>query len=58
MKFGLDFGTTNSSISIFDGKKAEVLPIDHVALDPRVVRSMVFLKEERQSLTLSLPGAK
>jgi len=42
-KFGLDFGTTNSSIAIADGDSGRVLEIDIKAGDPRVVRSMLYL---------------
>ncbi|MCL4367217.1 Hsp70 family protein [Patescibacteria group bacterium] len=42
MKVGLDFGTTNSSISVVQNGQAVVLPIDQLATDPRVVRSMLF----------------
>ncbi len=41
-KFGLDFGTTNSSIAIADGKSGKVLEVDLHAPDPRVVRSMLY----------------
>lgn len=41
-KFGLDFGTTNSSVSISDGEGVRVLAIDPQSLDPRVVRSMLY----------------
>ncbi|MCL5784533.1 MAG: Hsp70 family protein [Patescibacteria group bacterium] len=42
IKFGLDFGTTNSSISMAQGDKVVVLPVDMMATDPRVVRSMLY----------------
>lgn len=43
-KFGLDFGTTNSSISVSENGKVTVLPIDEMGGDPRVVRSMLYFK--------------
>ncbi|MBI4037326.1 Hsp70 family protein [Candidatus Daviesbacteria bacterium] len=47
MKFGLDFGTTNSSISINQGGKTRVIEVDQAALDQRVIRSMLyFLRRE------------
>lgn len=47
LKFGLDFGTTNSSISINSGEEVKVLEIDSEAIDPRVIRSMLyFLRRE------------
>ena len=41
-KYGLDFGTTNSSIAIADGEIGRVLEVDLEAGDPRVVRSMLY----------------
>ncbi len=41
-KYGLDFGTTNSSIAIADGESGKVLEVDLKAGDPRVVRSMLY----------------
>lgn len=43
-QYGLDFGTTNSSISVVENGKAVVLSIDDSAQDPRVVRSMLYFK--------------
>ncbi len=31
MRFGLDFGTSNTSLAVWDGAKSEVLPIDPLA---------------------------
>ncbi|HLQ04353.1 MAG TPA: Hsp70 family protein, partial [Verrucomicrobiae bacterium] len=31
MRFGLDFGTSNTTLAVWDGAKSEVLPIDPVA---------------------------
>ncbi len=40
--YGLDFGTTNSSISINDGDKPRLFPIDDLAASPEVVRSALY----------------
>jgi hypothetical chaperone protein len=48
-KFGLDFGTTNSSIAIAEAGTGKVLEVDMNAGDPRVVRSMLhFNRREFQ----------
>src|SRR5256884_2546788 len=31
MRFGLDFGTSNTSLAVFDGESTHVLPIDRIA---------------------------
>ncbi len=51
MKYGLDFGTTNTSIAIKDGNTGKVLPIDLNAPDPRVIRTMLFFL--RRELVIS-----
>lgn len=41
-KFGIDFGTTNSSIAVSGNGDSRVVEIDMSAKDPRVVRSMLY----------------
>src|SRR2546422_836039 len=42
MKYGLDFGTTNSAIAIEENGTGKVLPVDASASDPRVVRTVLY----------------
>lgn len=57
IKFGLDFGTTNSSIAVSqDGKNSEIIKVDYSALDPRVVRSMLYFN--RRELVIDSKVAK
>ncbi len=47
MKYGFDFGTTNSAIAIPIKGVGQVVKIDDVAADPRVVRTLLyFLRRE------------
>lgn len=47
MKYGLDFGTTNSSISVAKNGQVTVVPVDLAAQDLQVLRSMLyFLRRE------------
>jgi len=39
---GLDFGTTNSTIAVFDGHKIEYLKIDPFSLNPTVMTSTLY----------------
>lgn len=55
MKCGLDFGTTNSSISVFANGKSTVLKIDDAALDPRVIRSMIFFERRKLIIDPKIP---
>ena len=42
LSYGLDFGTTNSSISILKDGKPYLFPIDSAAANPAVVRSALY----------------
>src|SRR5687768_6202300 len=41
---GVDFGTSNSSAAVYDGSTIHLLPLDHAAVDPRVMRSLVYIE--------------
>ena len=43
VRVGLDFGTTNTSAAIYDGKALKLLPIDAANSDPRILRTTLFL---------------
>lgn len=45
MHYGLDFGTSNSVISFFDGQKVRLLPIDDLAPDPMILRSVLYFRK-------------
>jgi hypothetical chaperone protein len=57
-KFGLDFGTTNSSIAIADGESGKVLEVDMKAGDPRVVRSMLYFNRREFTVKSHVNKAK
>lgn len=44
--YGLDFGTSNSAISIAQGGNAQVLPIDPIAGVPEVLPSQIYFKKD------------
>src|SRR5215510_14742979 len=45
---GVDFGTSNSSAAVYDGSSIRLLPIDHAAADPCVMRSLVYIERSGQ----------
>jgi len=47
MKIGLDFGTTNSSLSILANNKVTLLPIDEFAQKPEVIRSALYFYPQK-----------
>jgi hypothetical chaperone protein len=46
MRIGLDFGTTNSSAAIYDGRELTLLPLDAINSNPRILRSTLFITRE------------
>jgi hypothetical chaperone protein len=42
MKYGFDFGTTNSSISLLLNGEPRLIPVDKKSIDPTVIRSLLF----------------
>lgn len=41
-RYGFDFGTTNSSISLLSNGEPHLIPVDKKSLDPSVVRSLLY----------------
>ncbi len=48
---GMDFGTTNSGMSLFDGREVHLLPLDPANTNPRVIRTALYLTND-QSITI------
>ena len=46
MRVGLDFGTTNSSAAIYDGRRVRLLNLDPVNNAPAIMRSTLFITRE------------
>ena len=43
MRIGLDFGTTNTSAAVFDGKSVRLLPLDPFSNNPNILRTTLFM---------------
>ncbi len=43
MRIGLDFGTTNTSAAVFDGRSVRLLPLDPSNNNPGILRTTLFL---------------
>ncbi len=46
MRVGLDFGTTNSSAAVYDGKRVQLLNLDPANTAPTIMRSTLFITRE------------
>ncbi|MFM7679112.1 MAG: hypothetical protein ACKO83_09735, partial [Roseiflexaceae bacterium] len=57
MHVGLDFGTTNSSVSLYDGTNVTLLPLDSFSINPKVMRTTLFIMREFNGKTYQ-PGPR
>ena len=44
LSVGIDFGTSNSSAAVYDGRSVRLLSLDGYATDPRVMRSLIYIE--------------
>jgi hypothetical chaperone protein len=49
IKVGIDFGTSNSGVAIYDGQRVTVLPIDRQNVQPEVVKTVLYITRDYQS---------
>lgn len=43
---GIDFGTSNSGVSVFDGQRVAILPIDQMNVQPEVVKTILYITRD------------
>jgi hypothetical chaperone protein len=48
LKVGLDFGTSNSGVAVYDGRQVKLLPIDRQNVLPEVVKTVLYITREYQ----------
>ncbi len=46
ISIGLDFGTSNSGVSVYDGKKLHILPIDQTNVTPEVIKTVIYITKD------------
>ena len=49
LSVGIDFGTSNSGVAVYDGKKVQLLPIDRKNVMPEVVKTILYISRDYQS---------
>lgn len=47
MIVGMDFGTTNSGMAVYDGQELRRLPLDPASENPRVLRTALYITNEQ-----------
>lgn len=48
MIVGMDFGTTNSGMALYNGRSVNVLPLDPANNNPRIARTALYITNEQQ----------
>ena len=48
MRFGLDFGTSNTSLAVWDGSRSDVLPLDPLA--GAAMPTVLYVRRDGSSL--------
>ncbi len=48
MIIGMDFGTTNSGMAVYDGRTVNILPLDPANSNPRVARTALYLTNQQE----------
>lgn len=46
LKVGIDFGTSNSGVAVYDGRQVHLLPIDQKNVTPQVVKSILYITKD------------
>lgn len=49
LKVGIDFGTSNSGVAIYDGQHARLLPVDPKNVIPEVIKTVLYITREYRS---------
>ena len=50
IRIGLDFGTSNSGVAVYNGEKLYVLPIDRTNVTPEVIKSVIYITREHKKV--------
>ena len=49
LKVGLDFGTSNSGVAVYDGQRVRLLPLDPKNVLPEVVKTVLYITRDYRS---------
>src|SRR3990172_4007691 len=50
-RVGIDFGTSNSGVAVYDGQRVKLLPVDPKNVLPEVIKSVLYItKDYRPSI--------
>lgn len=46
LKVGIDFGTSNSGVAVFDGQRVQLLPVDPRNVLPEVIKTVLYITRD------------
>lgn len=46
LRVGLDFGTSNSGVAVYDGRRVRLLPIDRSNVTPEVIKTILYITRD------------
>ncbi len=46
LKVGIDFGTSNSGVAVYDGQRVRVLPVDPKNVLPEVIKTVLYITKD------------
>ena len=46
LKVGIDFGTSNSGVAVYDGQHVKLLPVDPKNVLPEVIKTVLYITKD------------
>jgi hypothetical chaperone protein len=50
IKVGIDFGTSNSGVAIYDGQRVKLLPVDPRNVIPEVIKTVLYITKDYRAM--------
>ena len=50
LNVGLDFGTSNSGVAVYDGTRVRLLPVDPKNILPEVIKTVLYVTREYRTM--------
>src|ERR1051325_431646 len=50
IQVGIDFGTSNSGIAVYDGQRVHLLPVDPKNVIPEVIKTVLYITKDYRSM--------